>query len=76
MLVSAIPHGVDVTVSYLFLLSHPVFPKSILVYNLTFVSQIELAKALARSEEFSARVAQQSADLNRAVQALTSLSNL
>lgn len=38
--------------------------------------KIELAKALARSEELSAQISQQSADLNRAVQALTSLSSL
>jgi chromosome segregation ATPase len=38
--------------------------------------KIELAKALAKSEELSAQLAQQSADLNRAVQAYTSLSNL
>lgn len=38
--------------------------------------KIELAKALARSEELSAQMVHQSADLNRAVQALTSLSNL
>jgi len=36
----------------------------------------ELAKAQAHAEELSARVIQQSADLNRAVQALTSLSSL
>ncbi|CAK9866225.1 unnamed protein product [Sphagnum jensenii] len=36
----------------------------------------ELVKAQAHAEELSARVIQQSADLNRAVQALTSLSSL
>jgi hypothetical protein len=38
--------------------------------------QRELAKAQAHAEELSAHVIQQSADLNRAVQALTSLSSL
>uniref|UniRef100_A0A7I4BR86 Uncharacterized protein n=2 Tax=Physcomitrium patens TaxID=3218 RepID=A0A7I4BR86_PHYPA len=38
--------------------------------------KIELAEALGRSEELSAQMAQQSADLTRAVQALTSLSSL
>ncbi|KAG0561956.1 hypothetical protein M758_9G121600 [Ceratodon purpureus] len=38
--------------------------------------KIELAKALARSEEMNSQLAQQSADMNRAVQAYTSLSNL
>jgi hypothetical protein len=38
--------------------------------------QRELAKAQAHAEELSARVIQQSADLNRAVQALTGLSSL
>jgi hypothetical protein len=50
--------------------------KITLLNNLTCAPQIELAKALARSEELSAHLAQQSADLNRAVQAYTSLSSL
>ena len=50
--------------------------KIILLNKWTCGPQIELAKALARSEELSAQMAQQSADLNRAVQALTSLSSL
>lgn len=47
-----------------------------LLNNFTCVTQIELAEALGRSEELSAQMAQQSADLTRAVQALTSLSSL